>query len=228
MTLGLDVRSAYLRTLGLAREVLAAPEVTTAWDDPSVLPELTVRGLAGHLTRAGTLVEQYLDAGVPEQTFPVADAAEYYLVAALPPDVDDAMNTSIRERGEAAGAVGPAALVDQFDAAVAGVETRLATLAADARIVVIAGMELPLDEYLVTRIVELGVHTDDLALSVGRPTPEPDPVAATLAVHCLVSLARRRHGDVAVLRALTRRERDTVEALRAFSSAVGVPRLDRS
>jgi uncharacterized protein (TIGR03083 family) len=214
--LGIDVRSAYLRTLDLAREVLAAPEVTTAWDEPSALAEFRVRGLAGHLTRAGTLVEQYLDAGVPEQTLPVADAAEYYLVAALASDVDDPMNTAIRERGEAEAGVGPAALVEQFDAAVAGLVPRLAALPDDARIAVTAGMLLPLDEYLVTRIVELITHTDDLAVSVGRPTPEPDPVAATLAVHCLVSLARRRHGDMAVVRALTRRERDTVEALRAF------------
>jgi hypothetical protein len=147
---------------------------------------------------------------------PVADATEYYLVAAVSSDVDDAINTGIRERGEAAGAVGPAALVEDFDTAVAGIAVRLAALPDDIRIVVTGAMELPLDEYLVTRIVELTTHTDDLALSVGRPTPEPDPVAATLAVHCLVSLARRRHGDIAVVRALTRRERDTVEALRAF------------
>jgi hypothetical protein len=107
-------------------------------------------------------------------------------------------------------------LVEEFDAAVAGVDARLAALPDDARIVVTAGMELPIDEYLVTRIVELVTHTDDLAVSVGLPTPEPDPVAATLAVHCLVSLGRRRHGDLAVIRALTRRERDAIEALRAF------------
>jgi hypothetical protein len=68
----------------------------------------------------------------------------------------------------------------------------------------------------VTRMVELVAHTDDLAVSVGLEPPPPDPDAATLVVHCLVDVARRRHGDLAVVRALTRRERDVVDALRAF------------
>lgn len=216
MSLGLDVRSAYLRTLDLAIATTAAPEVAAAWDAESVLPKLSVRGLAGHLARAGTLVEQYLDAGFPDETHPVADAAEYYDTAAVSSDVDDAVNTSIRERGEAIGEHGHAAVVELLQDARAALTTRLATEPADVRIAVTAGMVLPLDEYLVTRIVELITHTDDLAVSVGVPSPTPDPVAATLAIHCLVSLGRRRHGDLAVLRALTRRERDTVAALRAF------------
>jgi len=216
MTAGPDVRAAYLRTLDTARDVVAAPEVATAWDRPSVLAEFSVRGLAGHLARAGTLVEQYLDAGFPEQTHVVADAAEYYEIAAAPADPAAPVNVGIRERGEAAAVAGPAAVVAVLDAARASLGTRLAAEPADVRIAVTAGMVLPLDEYLVTRIVELATHTDDLAVSVGLPTPEPDPVAARLAVDCLVTLGRRRHGDVAVLRALTRRERDGAEALRAF------------
>ena len=216
MSLGLDVRAAYLATLDRAPDVLAAPEIAAAWDDDSVLREFTVRGLAGHVARAGTLVESYLDAGFPEQTRDVTDAAEYYLLAAVSSDVDDAMNTGIRERGESVAEAGHAAVVEMVQTARESLVARLAGEPADTRIAVIAGMVLPLDEYLVTRIVELVVHTDDLAVSVGIPTPEPDPVAATLVTHCLVSLARRRHGDLAVIRALTRRERDTVEALRAF------------
>jgi hypothetical protein len=213
---GLDVRAAYLETLDRALAVLASPAVATAWDADSVLAEFTVRGLAGHLARAGTLVETYLDAGFPEVTREVADATEYYEVAAVSADVDDAINTGIRERGESVGAAGHAAVVEVVRTARAGLVVRLAVEPADTRIAVTAGMALPLDEYLVTRIVELLTHTDDLAASVGIATPEPDPVAATLAVDCLVALARRRHGDVAVVRALTRRERDTIEALRAF------------
>ena len=61
MSPGLDVRGAYLRTLDLARGLVSAPEVAGAWDAASVLPRFSVRGLTGHLTRAGTLVEQYLE-----------------------------------------------------------------------------------------------------------------------------------------------------------------------
>jgi hypothetical protein len=211
-----DVRGAYLRALDLARDVVAAPEVAAAWDAASVLPKLTVRGLAGHLARSGTLVEQYLDAGFPDATRDVADAAEYYVVAAVTADLDDAVNTGIRQRGESVGTAGHAAVVELVEVARRQLDARLALEPVDARIAVTAGMVLPLDEYLVTRIVELIAHTDDLAVSVGMPTSEPDPAAATLAIHCLTTLARRRHGDLAVVRALTRRERDTIEALRAF------------
>jgi len=213
---GLDVRNAYLASLDRALVVVAAPEVAAAWDADSVLREFTVRGLAGHLARAGTLVEAYLDAGFPAETRDVPDAAEYYLIAALSSDVDDPMNASIRERGESVAEGGHAALVEMVRTARARLEVRLAAEPADTPIAVIGGMVLPLDEYLVTRIVELTTHTDDLAVSVGIPTPEPDPAAATLVTHCLVTLARRRHGDLAVLRALTRRERDAAEVLRAF------------
>lgn len=214
--LALDVRAAYLRTLDLAIGVVAEPEVVAAWDLDSVLAKLSVRGLAGHLTRAGALVEDYLDGGIPAESVDVADAAGYYELAALTSDLDSELNRSIRERGEAEAEVGHPALVAEFVAARDRLALRLGAEPADARIAVRGGMVLPLDEYLVTRIVELAVHTDDLALSVGLSTPEPDPVAATLATHCLVALARRRHGDLAVLRALTRRERDDLGALRAF------------
>jgi hypothetical protein len=64
--------------------------------------------------------------------------------------------------------------------------------------------------------VELVVHADDLAASVGvEPTP-PQPAATAVAIDVLVGVARVRHGDMAVLRALARRERDTVRALRVL------------
>jgi hypothetical protein len=55
--------------------------------------------------------------------------------------------------------------------------------------------------------MELVVHIDDLAISVGIPTPEL-PAAATDAVIALLgALAARRHGPVAIVRALARAER---------------------
>ena len=72
-----------------------------------------------------------------------------------------------------------------------------------------------LDEYLRTRLVELTVHIDDLAISVDvAPSVPAEAYAAAMDV--LVAVGRRRHGDLAVLRALTRRERDQVEALRVL------------
>ena len=55
--------------------------------------------------------------------------------------------------------------------------------------------------------MELVVHADDLACSVGLPTPEfPEEVTAPV-VELLARLAVRRHGVTDVVRALSRAER---------------------
>jgi hypothetical protein len=77
-------------------------------------------------------------------------------------------------------------------------------------------MVLTLDDYLGTRLVELCVHVDDLAVSGGEPAPSLPEGATGRAVEILVDVARLRQGDPGVLRALTRRERDPVEALRVL------------
>jgi hypothetical protein len=64
-----------------------------------------------------------------------------------------------------------------------------------------------LDGFLVTRLVELLAHADDLAASAGIPTPDLPPDAVILVTSCLTDVARRRHGDLAVLRTMARRER---------------------
>jgi hypothetical protein len=60
---------------------------------------------------------------------------------------------------------------------------------------------------LLTRMLEIVVHTDDLALSLGIRTPEfPAEVFAPVR-DLLVRLAAQRHGQSAVISALTRSER---------------------
>jgi hypothetical protein len=75
---------------------------------------------------------------------------------------------------------------------------------------------MTLDEYLRTRVVELVVHADDLATSLGVELAPPRPATCSVAIDVLVGVARIRHGDLAVLRALTRRERDQAQALRVL------------
>ncbi|MBW3668826.1 MAG: maleylpyruvate isomerase N-terminal domain-containing protein [Actinobacteria bacterium] len=183
---------------------------------PSALGEFSVRGLAGHLVRATTSVEAYLDGPEPEDV-PIGPA-EYY-AAAVGDDIDvlaSPLHRSIRERGEELAADGHAALVATLDAALDRLHLRLMDERPDRRLRVFKGLVMTLDDYLVTRMVELLVHIDDLAVSVGLPTPEPSPEAVDDAVRVLVDVARLRHGDVAVLRALTRRERDPHHALRVL------------
>lgn len=69
------------------------------------------------------------------------------------------------------------------------------------------GWALGLGDFLTTRLVELAVHMDDLAVSVGLATRElPDAVFDPV-LTLPARLAVRRHGQAAVLRALTRAER---------------------
>jgi hypothetical protein len=84
------------------------------------------------------------------------------------------------------------------------------------RIQVLGAFDMTLDGFLVTRMVELLTHTDDLAASVGVPTPDLPRGAIDLVVSCLTDVARRRHGDLTVLRSFTRRERSTPDVFPVF------------
>ncbi len=207
------IRRTFLDTLAAIRPVVAAPEVATRWDEPSALPEFSVRGLAGHLARASLTVDTYLDRPQPARGVPVSPAAYYANVNA---DIASSLNVGIRQRGEELAAAGHVPLTAEIDRLAARLEERLVR-EPDDRLLVVGGNDLMrLDDYLVTRIVELTVHADDLALSVGLDAPALPPEALGITIDTLVAIARYRHGDLAVLLALSRRQRDTVNALRVF------------
>ena len=100
------------------------------------------------------------------------------------------------------------ALAARVDAAIEELTGSLAT-AADrpVRIPLWGPWSLLLDDLLVTRMMELAVHSDDLAVSVGTATPAPPERAVDTVIQLLSRLAVRRHGPTAVLRALSRAER---------------------
>ena len=207
-------RQAFIECSEIALALLRSPEIKKRWGEPSALPEFSLRGLAGHLVRGTGSVKAYLDRGEPEEE-PISHAA-YYAAAIDVSDIDAPLHVAVRERGEEQAAAGHAALVELHEAELKHLQRRLAGEPEDRRVKVFKDLVLLLDDYLVTRIVELTVHIDDLAVSAGLPTPELPPIAMELAIGNLVEVARLRHGDLAVLRALARRERDDVEALRVL------------
>jgi hypothetical protein len=195
--------------------LLASPDVDRCWDDESVLSLLTVAGLAGHLLRAVTSVEAYLDRPEPAGEMPIG-AAEYFSRAVRDDDLSGPFHTAIRQRGVEAAAGGPEALRAGWESAAHRLGERLAAEPPERLVRVFQDMVIRLDDYLATRLVELCVHTDDLAASLELPAPQlPEPATAA-AICTLVDVARIRHGDAAVLRALARRERDAVSALRVL------------
>ena len=71
------------------------------------------------------------------------------------------------------------------------------------------------DDFLVVRMVEITVHSDDLAVSVGLTAPSLPPAVLAPVLGLLTRLAVRRHGQSAVVAALTRAERAPA-AINAF------------
>ncbi len=209
-----DIRPAYLAAAHAVRPVIANATVAERWNDASTLQKWTIGGLAAHTARAVLIVEDYLKRPVDDNEVP--DSAAEYFVAVMrnSTDIDDEVNTGIRSRADETAALGHARVLADFDHALDRIRGTLAAEPSDRLITVFGDRVMTLDDYLQTRIVELAVHTDDLCVSLGIPTPQLP--GADVAIATLVDVARHRHGDVGVLRALARRERDADEALRVF------------
>lgn len=216
----MDTRRLFLVVAAATRPLLADPAVAAAWDRPSALEQLTVGALAGHLGRAIATTVDYLGAAPPPPGALRLDPAGYFLsiegLGGEMVDLDSSLHRHIRRRSEEAAAGGHTAVLGRWDEAVVELDEALTGPPADHELAVLDGRAMRLDDYLVTRVIELVVHADDLAASIDR-SPPPVPEAATgLVITTLVGVARRSHGDLAVVRALTRRERDHVAALRVL------------
>jgi hypothetical protein len=143
-----------------------------------------------------------------EPRAPIPLLEHYARAAWLGAALDDPANVAIREESDDEAAAGPAELAAHAATVAAELRGQLATEPAD-RVVLLpwAQWSLTLDDMLVTRIMEIAVHGDDLACSVGLPDIRLPDAAADIAAGLLIRLAMRRHGQVAVLRALSRAER---------------------
>lgn len=210
-----DVRVAFLEAAAGAAILLGRSEMADHWNEASILPGFTISGLAGHLLRGMKTVEKYLDGSVPDGES--ISAAEYYVSIAITADISSPLNRDVRSRGDEEAIIGSHAVAIEVQALLKRLRARLVTETFDRRLQVLGDLVINLDEYLRTRVVELVIHTEDLALSVCLPdVTQVAPAVATVAINTLVDLARLRHGDGAVLKALARRERDTVNALRVL------------
>lgn len=206
-----DIRSEYLAAAGAAREVIALPGLALRWEEPSVLAEMTVGALAAHTVRSVTRVERALEDPEPADAA-IISAAAYF--APVGPDLASEINVRVRATSAEEALVGHRAVLGQMDRGLDRLRTRLQEEPESRLVAVRDGEVLRLDDYLATRIIELAVHTDDLCLSVGRETPDLPGIG--VAIQALIAVAAHRHGDLAVLRALARRERDPDQVLRVI------------
>ncbi|WP_167006291.1 maleylpyruvate isomerase N-terminal domain-containing protein [Mumia sp. ZJ430] len=206
--------AAFVTAAHIAAALLTRPEVAAKWGEPSALPRMTVGMLACHLGRQTVAAGDLL--GVDGATSPLPDTAEHYRRAAwvTATSLDDPAHDRTRDEQEAA--LGLEALQVRCATSLANVERLLEDgEVADVVAIPWQGWSLTRSDFLLTRMLEIVVHTDDLARSIDLPTPEFPDDAYLPVVHLLVQLAAERHGQAALTSALTRSER-MPEAISAF------------
>jgi hypothetical protein len=197
----------YLSAVDAIVDLLGRPEVAAAWDSPSALAEWTVGGLAGHLAGQAfsgvTLIE-----AEPSDLEPITLDEHYERVSWIGAAVDDDVSVGIRSGGDSNAAEGAEALVARVVSARSRLEVLLAETSPDRPVLVPwQGWALRRDDFLVMRMMEIVVHSDDLGASVGMTAPTVGPAVLDPVLALLTRLAVRRHGQSAVVAALTRAER---------------------
>jgi hypothetical protein len=202
------IRDAFLDSAETAAALLREPVLADRWSAPSALADFTTGGLARHLANQITHTVTYLAAAPGASAIPVLE--HFTGNTWVTSGVDSADNIGIRRRGEHAATLTTAAdLADDVDAALADLRKTVPAEPAE-RIIDLGDWGLRIDDFLLTRVLELVVHLDDLAVSLDLPTP-PMPATATEAtIQLLARLAAWRHGPLPVVRALARQERAPV------------------
>jgi len=164
------ITTMFLEAADGALDLIGRDEVGAHWDDPSLLPGYRVGGLAAHLVRAVLTVHGYLSSEPPAAGSSRLSAAEYFAAALGDHDpVDSDFHAAVRARGEEAAEAGQPAVVEQLRSTLQLL--RETGLDIDRDVTVLGGLVMRPGDYLRTRLVELAVHTDDLATSVGTAAP---------------------------------------------------------
>lgn len=151
-----------------AWRVITDPAVATRWEEPSVLPRMTVGALAGHLLAVVRTFERRCEMPTTRTATVVDPAAGYVQVRlAVEADLDEPGFRSVREGAARVAVRGPELVLEASRACTTRLVDRLR---ADPP----AFVQLPdptlvstLRDYTITRVVEVVIHTDDLAVSVG-------------------------------------------------------------
>jgi hypothetical protein len=181
---------------------------------PSALPGMTVGGLTRHLVSQPECAVGFLTTPVPPDAPLLTLVGHYDRVDWIHAPVDAVENTSIRDDFNEMAAAGHAESVDVLARSRAQLSAAIEA-AGPTTYVPWQDCALPTDDFLVVRLMEIVVHADDLACSIGAATPAFDPEVLEPVLALLAALAARRHGQDPVLRALSRSERSAA-TLSAF------------
>ncbi len=198
------VRLLVVEAVDAAAELMDRPVVAERWDEPSALAGMTVGALSAHLVRAAGATLAYLDRTDPEREpeGELLTPVTYFHAA-----VDSPIHEQIRDVSADEAAAGHAATVARCRDVAERMRGRFADEPPGRLVGALGGRMLTLDDFCRTRLVEVLMHTDDLATSVDEPRPVTDPDGPAVVVDVLVGIARHLHGDWGVIHALGRAER---------------------
>jgi hypothetical protein len=197
----------YLTAALEVADLVGHPAVAARWSAPSALAGLSVGALAEHLAGQLFLTESALEAG-PAISPPLSLLEHYAAASWVTAGPDDEPNVVVRETATWSAGEGPAALAERARACARTLAGRLPEVPLDLTVrLTWQPWSLRLEDLLITRLMEIAVHGDDLACSVGLIAPDLPAGATDLVVTLLFRLAVRRHGPTAVIRTLSRAER---------------------
>ncbi|MGE0878484.1 MAG: hypothetical protein AB7L13_05530 [Acidimicrobiia bacterium] len=208
------VETGFLDALGYAESILLAPPVGARWTEPSALALMDVGSVAGHLFLVVRRVVKRLEAA-DAHTAAVERASRATKVDRVvyrtirvtnETDLDHEAHRVVRDDGAHVAAWGWEPVCDAFADRVSRLRARFAAAPLPA-VTDFGGHAMAFDAYLESRVVEVLVHADDLATSCELDAGSPPATAVDIALGFLVDIARREHGDLAVLRSFTRHER---------------------
>jgi hypothetical protein len=200
-------RSAFVNACHTAFALASSSDVAKAWTKESACEGMTVGGLAHHLLAQAGHVVNSLDTPPTSQP-PIALLDHYARADWVKAGHNDEANVSIRESADEGASDGHATVLAQAARSLAHLpEVLAAPRSPDYVNIAWQGWSLTTDDFLVTRSMEIVVHSDDLAASVGLPLPEfPDNIIDRV-VQLLAGVAMQRHGQEAVIRTLSRPQR---------------------
>lgn len=207
-----DVTQAFQEAAEAFGEVVARPEVGKAWKQPSALEGYSVGAIVTHVNAACGWLGPLLDAPAQPDLRPSPREDLLHLVHGLKIDPEGdgrhPIHEVLRDQSERAAGHGWESNRDKFLGLIERLTARLEGESGDRLLDLRPTVPLVvrLGDWLPTRVLELVVHGDDLATSVGIEAPLPER-AATVAIDVMLAIARAVHGDLAVIRALARRER---------------------
>jgi hypothetical protein len=197
---------AFLEASLHAGAVLASEQVRLAWADLSAVEMMTVGDICGHVFLIVRRVGKRLEAAkkADGQVLIVEPAEWTWSRVQTTAELERPEHSQVRIDGAHVAAWGWKEVHNAYDARIRYVGDLLQQGLPGATDV--SGRSFSFSAYLATRVVELIVHADDLACSVGL-TGTPPSLALATALDALVDGSRSVHGDMAVLRALSRPER---------------------